>query len=100
MRELRNAVARHLALGDLVDVAKQEAIARALEPDAKVAAAAIERLLALGLPFPRARDELLAEFERRFVARLLEAHGGDVTKAAAASGIGVRYFQKLRQRSH
>jgi hypothetical protein len=26
-------------------------------------------------------------------------HGGDVAKAAAASGIGRRYFQKLRARS-
>ncbi|HEY1960656.1 MAG TPA: sigma 54-interacting transcriptional regulator [Polyangiaceae bacterium] len=100
VRELRNTVARHFALGDLADIAKQEAIARAMEPAEAPMQDAIERLLGLGLPFPRARDELLAEFERRYVARLLEAHGGDVARAAEASGIGLRYFQKLRQRSH
>jgi DNA-binding NtrC family response regulator len=59
----------------------------------------VERLFALDLPFTEARDRLLEEFERRYVERLLDAHGGDLAKAAAASGIGRRYFQKLRART-
>ena len=47
----------------------------------------IESILALGLPFPQARDRIHDLFEERFVARLLEAHGGDVARAAQASGI-------------
>jgi DNA-binding NtrC family response regulator len=100
VRELRNAVARRLALGDLQDAAERKAIDRALDPDDANGTDSIEGLLALGLPFPRARDELLSEFERRYVERLLREHGGDVSRAAAASGIGMRYFQKLRRRSH
>jgi two-component system, NtrC family, response regulator HydG len=53
----------------------------------------------MDLPFPQARDRILEEFEARYVARLLQRHGGDVAKAAAASGIGRRYFQKLKARS-
>jgi hypothetical protein len=37
--------------------------------------------------------------ETRYVARLLEQHGGDVARAAAVSGIGRRYFQKLKART-
>jgi two-component system response regulator HydG len=99
VRELRNAVVRHFALGDLQDAARQKAIDSALVPGDAVGSDPIERLLSLGLPFPRARDELLAEFEQRYVGRLLREHGGNVAEAAAASGIGQRYFQKLRRRS-
>jgi two-component system response regulator HydG len=103
VRELRNAVARYFTLGDLGNLdeaARREAIDRAFTHDALPADDVIDRLLTVGLPFPRARDELLAEFERRYVERLLHEHGGDPAKAAAASGIGLRYFQKLRARSH
>jgi two-component system response regulator HydG len=99
VRELRNTVARSFALGDLADAARRDAIDRALSQGGAVPADAIERLLVLGLPYPRARDELLAEFERRFIERLLEEHEGDAAKAAAASGIGLRYFQQLRARN-
>jgi DNA-binding NtrC family response regulator len=97
VRELRNTVARHHAFGDLADAARKDAIDREL--DAVVPSDAIARLIDLGLPFPRARDELLAEFERRYVEHLLEQYSGDAASAAAASGIGLRYFQKLRRRS-
>jgi len=87
VRELRNAVARLHALGEE---------ARTGEAAPK-AAGTLES--ALSLPFIQARDRVLAEFERRYVERLLEQHGGDVAKAAAASGIGRRYFQKLKART-
>ena len=99
VRELRNAVSRHLTLGDLPDAAQQKAIDRALEPDALTSADPIERLLSVGLPFPRARRA--ARRVRAPVRRApLREQGGDVAKAAAASGIGLRYFQKLRKRSY
>jgi DNA-binding NtrC family response regulator len=59
----------------------------------------LDRYVDLNLPFPQARDRVLEEFETRYVARLLEQHGGDVARAAAASGIGRRYFQKLKART-
>jgi DNA-binding NtrC family response regulator len=97
VRELRNAVARYHALGDTP-------LARRPEPEAAAtssgpaSAGFIEQLLSLDLPFTVARDRVVEEFERVFVERLMAIHG-DVTKAATASGIGKRYFQKVRART-
>jgi transcriptional regulator with GAF, ATPase, and Fis domain len=103
VRELRNTIARQLALGDLADTMRTTTPS---QPPPAASAAPVdagvdpfERYLALGLPFPQARDRVLDDFENRYVARLLAAHGGDIAKAAAASGIGRRYFQKLKARS-
>ncbi len=41
---------------------------------------------------------MLATFERAYIQKLLERHGGNVTRAAEASGIGRRYFTKLASR--
>jgi hypothetical protein len=42
---------------------------------------------------------LMTEFERRYVERALGAHGGDSDEASRASGIGRRYFQRIKARS-
>jgi transcriptional regulator with GAF, ATPase, and Fis domain len=93
VRELRNLVARTLALGDLAD---QGASPR--QGDASSEGDPIEEILELGLSFPAARDRVQHEFERRFVERLLTIHGGNVARAAAASGVARRYFQLIRAR--
>jgi len=61
---------------------------------------AIDHFVDMDVPYPQARDRILEEFEARFVARVLARHNGDVARAAAASGIGRRYFQKLKARSN
>jgi transcriptional regulator with GAF, ATPase, and Fis domain len=99
VRELRNAVARWMALGD---VDPRHGAGEAGDDEADVEGGGedlLARALSSDLPFPRARDLLLQEFEKRYVGRLLEDHDGDVAAAAAASGIGRRYFQMLRARS-
>jgi two-component system, NtrC family, response regulator HydG len=58
----------------------------------------MEDILALELPFPRARQRVLADFERRYVERVLAKHGGSVQRAAAASGIARRYFNVIAAR--
>ena len=73
----------------------------AASPEANMSAIAqdpIEQILSRELPFPRARDEAVAEFQRRYVERLLARYGGSVSRAAAASGIALRYFQRIRAR--
>ncbi len=89
IRELQNAVACQVAVGDLP--------AREAAPG-DPAADLVESVLRKNLPLPRARAEMVAEFERRYVTRVLEMHGGNVGKAAAASGIALRYFQLLKAR--
>jgi DNA-binding NtrC family response regulator len=95
VRELRNAVARALALGEL---AGAHAAAPSAPGDADQAADPVETLLSRRLPFIEARDQLVEEFQHRYVLRVLEENGNDVARAATASGIGRRYFQKLRAR--
>jgi DNA-binding NtrC family response regulator len=41
---------------------------------------------------------MVDEFERRYVERVLAKHGGNVTHAAASSGIARRYFNTIRAR--
>ena len=106
VRELQNAIARRVALGDLAGddlMPSTSSPVASPEPLGPASAAGgddtIERVLQLGLPLPRARQRLVAEFERRYVERVLELHGGNVARAAAASGIARRYFRLLRARN-
>jgi hypothetical protein len=41
---------------------------------------------------------MLAEFEKRYVERVLAEHGGVVSRAAVASGIARRYFNLIKAR--
>ena len=105
VRELQNAVARAVALAeegddlDFLDEAGPGDDAVALDATGHASAAdPIETILAASLPFTRARDRILHEFTRRYVGRMLEQHGGNVTHAAQASGLARRYFQSIRAR--
>jgi len=95
VRELRNAVARRIALGDLdgqqASAAPEQAAGLSLEQE-------FDTLLAMDLPFTRARRAAIGAFERRYVERVLAQNRGNVGAAAAASGIARRYFQVIRER--
>lgn len=58
-----------------------------------------EHLLGQNLPLPEARKRLVAAFEQRYIERALGRHNGNVSQAAAASGVGSRYFRLLRARN-
>jgi DNA-binding NtrC family response regulator len=90
VRELRNAIARKIALGELSKPAPRTAATPSADP--------IQEIIDLELPFPIARDRIIAVFEQRYVGHVLERHGGNVTRAAHASGVGRRYFQTIRGR--
>jgi two-component system response regulator HydG len=87
VRELQNAVARTIALGDAPDPAGLAAVADVFAS-----------VLAMRLPLPRAREKIIDAFERVYVTRVLEENGGNVARAASASGLALRYFQVLRAR--
>ncbi len=91
VRELRNTIARHIALGDLAPAPTEEAPASA-------SADVIDDVIRAGLPFARAREKVVGEFQRRYLEHVLAEAGGDTAKAAAASGIARRYFNLLRAR--
>ncbi len=96
VRELRNWVARALAVGD--EVERPRASASLLPPD-RSEGDFIQQVIAQGAPFAVARRRVVEHFEREFIQHVLDAHGGHVGRASAASGIGRRYFQLIRNRS-
>ena len=116
VRELRNAVARRLALGDLVvePLKRPGAVASSDSPmsantllgnaesergpvrPTAAGADPIAVALALDLPLAETRQRVVHELERRYVQQVLDAHGGNVTRAAAAAGVARRYFYRLK----
>ncbi len=97
-RELKHAVARALALGELSVgqwVAEQDPASSSFLATGDV----IEEVLAQRLPLIAARQRVIDNFERRYVARLLADHNGNVVRAAAASGIARRHFHRLKART-
>ncbi len=91
VRELYNAVAGQLALGQV------SLPGRGVPAETPPATGDfMDRIIAEDTPLPRARHEVTLELERRYVKHMLALHNGNVGRAAAASGIGRRYFQMLR----
>ena len=71
------------------------ALASAMNPVAALGAYAV---LSRELPLTQARQLVVDEFERRYLARMLERHGGNITHAARAAGVARRYFRLLRSK--
>jgi len=96
VRELYHTVARLQALGGAAmdDLGEFE---ESSEPD-PAKSDIVAEILAENLPLTRAREVLVSKFERKYVERVLAQHGGNVARAAAASGIARRYFQLLQAR--
>jgi two-component system, NtrC family, response regulator HydG len=97
VRELRNALARHLALGELATITQQSG-PEAAEAELRTPLGGDVFEQALLLPLGDARQVVVAEFERRYVERMLDNHGGNVTRAAESAGVARRYFQILKAR--
>jgi DNA-binding NtrC family response regulator len=99
LRELKNTLARHLALGELAHIAQHSGPA-GVESELMSAEEEHQDVfeLALSLPLGEARQRVVEEFERRYVERMLESHRGNVTRAAESAGVARRYFQILKAR--
>jgi len=97
VRQLRNAVARRIALGELGDdFARDLEIAPSQRGGASDDGDIIASVIAQKLPLPLARVRVIEAFEARYIAAVLAEHNGNVALAANASGIARRYFQILR----
>jgi hypothetical protein len=59
----------------------------------------MDQVLTLNLPLIPARQRVIYEFEQRYVARVLAEHEGNMVRAAAASGIARRHFQRIKWRT-
>jgi DNA-binding NtrC family response regulator len=66
--------------------------------DVATLTALVAEVLQSDLPYAEARRRLLGAFEQSYVERMLDAHQGNVTRAAAACGLARRNFQLIRAR--
>jgi DNA-binding NtrC family response regulator len=104
VRELENAVARFAAIGGAANLSPPRAprpMPRAPSPSTASASAEadfIHHVVGLDLSYAESRSRILDLFERLYVERVLSLHDGNISRAAAASGLARRYFQKLRSR--
>jgi two-component system, NtrC family, response regulator HydG len=98
VRELRNAVARYIALGRDWDPPAGSELRVESAAQASGRTDWMDEILASGAPYPIARRRTVEEFERRYVERILAEHDGNVTHAARASGLAVRYFRLVKAR--
>ena len=93
LTELKAAVLRHVTLGELAETTSEPGKITS-SPNGDW----LEGLLAARKPFSVARRVALSEFERRYVERLLQDNDGNVARAAAASGIALRHFQRVKSK--
>jgi DNA-binding NtrC family response regulator len=93
VRELEHAIARRMALGDDLS-----ALVRSGPGAPRAGTDFLDSVLDLNLAMPHARQKVIEEFEQRYVARAIAEHGGNVSRAAAASGLTRRYFHMLRSK--
>jgi DNA-binding NtrC family response regulator len=97
VRELRDLVGKLLV--PRTDAGLPSPVAMdARGDDTRRLTAVVHEVLQADISYAEARRRLLVEFEQRYVERVLLAHRGNVTRAAAASGLARRNFQLIRAR--
>jgi DNA-binding NtrC family response regulator len=82
VRELKNIVLRSLALGELQ-----------MSPPCATAESGLA--VDLDRPFLAQKSQVVAQFERAYLLGQLDRHHGNISRAAAASGIDRMYFKRL-----
>ena len=104
VRELKNTIERatYLAARGVIEPADlllgRPAGARAPEPTVRPAQTAGDLGPLLDLPFKEAKQSMLDDFETRYFTHLLEAHDGNLSRAAASAGITRYYLRELLKR--
>jgi two-component system response regulator GlrR len=98
VRELRNMVERSLALaGDRGPIRFDPTLDARPMANPPTASAPLPANAAadLGRPFLEQKHELVSRFERAYLTGILERHGGNISRAAAAAGLDRMYFKRL-----
>jgi two-component system, NtrC family, response regulator HydG len=93
VRELRNLIARYVALGTDTQAPPPP------PPSPGEGRDWLDALVEQNLPFAVARRQNLEEFQRRYVLAALARHNGNLTQAAKASGLALRYFRLVKART-
>jgi DNA-binding NtrC family response regulator len=100
VRELRNVIERAVLFRQPVREPSVVAGAVPARGGAAAPAAGAELRVAVDpkVPFKVAKQDLIDDFERRYLRALLEAHGGNISAAARAAGIDRMSIHKMLTR--
>ncbi len=95
IRELRNVIERAVMLAKGDRISRSEVQSLLLVDDTGE-----ERKdnYYLGLPYSKAKEKVLEEFNQRYINSKLAAHGGNVTHAANEAGLPRSYFHEIMRR--
>jgi DNA-binding NtrC family response regulator len=110
VRELRNVIERAVLLAEAPE--SEEALRRAPPPSppaessitvtpsqtATAADASMTVPVDVTIPFKQAKQNVISEFERRYISRLLAQHDGNISAAARAAGIDRMSIHKMLHR--
>jgi DNA-binding NtrC family response regulator len=110
VRELRNVIERAVLLAESPE--HEDALRRAPAPaprsepsitvtpsqTATSADASMTVPVDVGIPFKLAKQNVISEFERRYISRLLAQHDGNISAAARAAGIDRMSIHKMLHR--
>src|SRR5581483_1473397 len=95
VRELRNVMERAVMLAKSDQIGSRDVIGL-LQPDDRAPSALGEDYL--HLPYAKAKEKVLEEFNRRYISSKLNAHQGNVTHAANDAGLPRSYFHEIMRR--
>ncbi|MFQ5719849.1 MAG: sigma-54-dependent transcriptional regulator [Acidobacteriota bacterium] len=96
VRELRNVVERMVSLAVGPDIGVADVPDEIISGDGDVAEPGMGG--EAPMEFRRAKRQMVDRFERRYLHRLLSAHGGNVTRAARSSGMKRSAYQRLMRK--
>jgi DNA-binding NtrC family response regulator len=110
VRELRNVIERAVLLAESPE--HEDALRRAPVPEkrsepsitvtpsqtATSTDATMTVPVDVGIPFKLAKQNVISEFERRYISRLLAQHDGNISAAARAAGIDRMSIHKMLHR--
>ncbi|WP_437716412.1 sigma 54-interacting transcriptional regulator [Sorangium sp. So ce448] len=104
VRELRNYVERRVVLGEGAAMGAAPPERSGAPPGSAPQGAAPpgsapeEPAANIEMPFKEAKDAIIDQFERRYLAALLEWSNGNVSRAARKAGLDRMYLHRLLQR--
>ncbi|MGA1198538.1 MAG: helix-turn-helix domain-containing protein, partial [Candidatus Latescibacterota bacterium] len=95
VRELQHAMERAVTLAS-----QDEILVEDLPDNLGMSRSVGLRLQHFDQPFKDAKENVIEEFERAYVENLLQAHNGNISKAAQHSGIDRRSLHRLLVKHH
>ncbi|MES4786522.1 MAG: hypothetical protein C4294_12615 [Nitrospiraceae bacterium] len=95
VRELRNVIERAVMLAKGDRITRQDVLGL-LQPSESTTASTTEDYLRL--PYAKAKEKVLEEFNCRYLRAKLSAHQGNITHAAQDSGLPRPYFHEIMKR--